>query len=95
MIEIRNIIVQNIGGNYQVREKMKLYSLQILMLAGFLGELILNGATTNWFLFFSLALIFVTILNVIGELVSEISHSKIIKLSKNNTKTKKEVTNGN
>jgi len=47
---------------------IKVYSIQIMMAVGFLGELILNGVKTNWFLFFSFAFVFVTFINFIMEL---------------------------
>ena len=45
---------------------MKMYSMQILMLSGFLGEAILNG-TTSWFFIFGVLLFGITFYNGYNE----------------------------
>ncbi len=49
---------------------MKIYSVQILMGFGFLGELILNGVT-SWTLFFVVMLFIIGVLNFIQEIKKE------------------------
>ncbi len=45
-----------------------IYSLQLMQGIGILGELLINGANTGWFLYFVLSFVLLTLFNFIAEM---------------------------